>query len=77
MQCAPQPDCRWIKGFGLLSKLFHMTLGALIIKASLEPPDPELFEQDKENQYLQFFIGLERGSIRRLLDKEKGGWGWT
>ncbi len=36
-----------------------MALGALIIKARLRLMDEELVEQIKENQYLQFFIGLE------------------
>ena len=36
-----------------------MALGALIIKARLSLTDEDLVEQIKENQYLQFFIGLE------------------
>jgi hypothetical protein len=36
-----------------------MALGALIIKAHLGLTDEELFEQIRENPYLQFFIGLE------------------
>lgn len=36
-----------------------MALGALIIKARLGLTDEELVEQNKENPYLQFFIGLE------------------
>jgi hypothetical protein len=36
-----------------------MALGALIIKARHGLTDEELVEQNKENPYLQLFIGLE------------------
>jgi hypothetical protein len=39
--------------------ILRMALGALIIKARLRITDEELVEQNMENPYLQFFIGLE------------------
>jgi hypothetical protein len=36
-----------------------MALGALIIKARLSLAEEDLVEQIKDNQYLQFFIGLQ------------------
>jgi hypothetical protein len=50
---------QFCKGFGAPAKPFRMALGALIIKARLGLTDEELVEQNKENPYLQFFIGLE------------------
>ena len=49
---------QFCKGFGAPAKAFRMALGALIIKASMVLKDEKLIEQNKENPYLQFFIGL-------------------
>ena len=49
---------KFCKGFGSPAKSCRMSLGAMIIKARIGLTDEELFEQIKENAYLQFFIGL-------------------
>ena len=47
---------------GAPAKPFRMALGALIIKETLGISDRETVEQNKENPYLQYFIGLSEYS---------------
>lgn len=53
---------------GAPAKSFRIALGSLIIKEKLGTSDLKTVEQIKENQYLQYFIGLSAYNNEALFD---------
>jgi len=55
-------------GQGAPGKDARVVIGAVILKHKMRLPDREVIEQIRENPYLQYFLGLERFTTKRVFD---------